>query len=153
MDFSFKFVTCRSEGTHLGMSTSTPIDNEELLEKLTQAVADWEYSPYYLQDEELFDIERFLLDHHAPAFKKELEESYGRPLNEKFWSASLAYHRLKQTREVVKDQDAEQEKKRVEFAHSLEENKKARQQLLKEIRSSHLRAQLKVIPGGKKESE
>ena len=135
------------------MSASTPIDNGELLEKLTQAVADWEYSPYYLQDKELFDIERFLLDHNAPALKKELEETYGRPLNEKFWSASLAYQRLKQAREVVKGQDAEQERKRVEFAQSLEENKKARQQLLKDIKSSHLRAQLKVISGGKKDSK
>ena len=38
------------------MSTSTPIDTEELLEKLSQAVADWEDSPYYLKDEELFDL-------------------------------------------------------------------------------------------------
>ncbi len=135
------------------MSTSTPIDNEELLEKLTQAVADWEHSPYYVKDEELFDIERFLLDHNGSALKKELEETYGSPLNEKFWSASLAYQRLKQAREVVKGQDAEQERKRVEFAQSMEENKKARQRLLKDIKASQRRAQLKVIPGGKKESK
>jgi hypothetical protein len=132
------------------VSTSTPIDTEELLEKLTQAIADWEDSPYYLADRELFDLEGFLLDHHAHALKEELERTYGQPLNEKFWSASLSYQRLKQAREVVKEQDAEQERKRVEFAQAEEENKKARQQLLKDFKASQLRAQLKIIPGGKK---
>jgi hypothetical protein len=128
------------------------MDNEELIEKLAFEVAEWEYSPYYLADEELFDLERFLLDHHAHALKEELEETYGRPLNEKFWSGSLAYQRLKRTREVVKEMDAEQEKKRVEFAHSLEENQKSRQQLLRELRASQRRSQLRVIPGGQSNS-
>jgi hypothetical protein len=135
------------------MSTSTQIVTEELLEKLTQAVADWEDSPYYLKDEEIFDLERFLLDHDANAFKEELEKTYGQPLNEKFWSSSLAYQRLKRARAVVKDQDDVQEKKRQDFARAVEESQKEWQQWLKEIRSSQLRAQLKVIPGGKKESK
>ncbi|MGD8995909.1 MAG: hypothetical protein PVH34_11890, partial [Syntrophobacterales bacterium] len=75
------------------MASSTPIDIEELLEKLTEAVADWEDSPYYLKDEELFDLERFLLDQDASEFKTKLEKIYGQPLNEKFWSSSLAYQR------------------------------------------------------------
>ena len=128
------------------------MDNEELFEKLAFEVAEWEHSPYYLQEEELFDLERFLLDHHAHAFKKELEETYGRPLNEKFWSRSLAYQRLKRTRDVVKEMDAEQERKRVEFAQSLEENRKTREQLLRELRASQRRSQLKVIPGGRSNS-
>ena len=128
------------------------MDNEELFEKLAFEVAEWEHSPYYLQEEELFDLERFLLDHHAHAFKKELEETYGRPLNEKFWSRSLAYQRLKRTREVVKEMDAEQERKRVEFAQSLEENRKTREQLLRELRASQRRSQLKLIPGGRSNS-
>jgi len=128
------------------------MDNEELFEKLAFEVAEWEYSPYYLADEELFDLERFLLDHHAHAFKEELEETYGRPLNEKFWSRSLAYQRLKRTREVVKEMDAEQDKKRDEYAQSLEENKKTRQQLLRELRASQRRSQLRVIPGGQSKS-
>jgi len=132
------------------MSTPTPIDTEALFEKLTQAVADWEDSPYYLQDEELFDLERFLLDHDANAFKAELEKIYGQPLNEKFWSSLLAYHRLKRAREVVKDQDDVQEKKRQDYARAVEEGQKEWRQWLKEIRSSQLRSQLKVIPGGKK---
>ena len=135
------------------MSTPTPIDTEALLEKLTQAVADWEDSPYYLQDEELFDLERFLLDHDANAFKAELEKIYGQPLNEKFWSSSLAYHRLRRAREVVKDQDDVQEKKRQNYARAVEEGQKEWRQWLKEIRSSQLRSQFKVIPGGKKESK
>ena len=128
------------------------MNNEELFEKLAFEVAEWEHSPYYLQEEELFDLERFLLDHHAHAFKKELEETYGRPLNEKFWSRSLAYQRLKRTREVVKEMDAEQERKRVEFAQSLEENRKTREQLLRELRASQRRSQLKLIPGGRSNS-
>jgi hypothetical protein len=135
------------------MSTSTPIDSGELLEKLTQAVADWEDSPYYLKDEELFDLERFLLDHDANAFKAELEKTYGQPLNEKFWSSSLAYQRLKRARAVVKDQDDVQEKKRQDYARAIEEGQKEWRQWLKEIRSTQLRSQFKVIPGGKKESK
>jgi hypothetical protein len=133
------------------MSTSTPIDSEDLLEKLSQEVADWEDSPYYLKDEELFDLEKFLLDHDAKVFKAELEKNYGQPLNEKFWSSSLAYQRLKRARAVVKDQDDVQEKKRQDYARALKEGQKEWQQWLKEIRSSQLRSQLKVIPGGKKE--
>jgi hypothetical protein len=128
------------------------MDNEELFEKLAFEVAEWEHSPYYLQEEELFDLERFLLDHHAYAFKEELEETYGRPLNEKFWSRSLAYQRLKRTREVVKEMDEDQERKRVEFAQSLEENRKSREQLLRELQASQRRRQLKVIPGGRSNS-
>ena len=135
------------------MSTPTPINTEALLEKLSQAVADWEDSPYYLQDEELFDLERFLLDHDANAFKAELEKTYGQPLNEKFWSSSLAYQRLKRAREVVKNQDDDQEKKRQDYARAVAEGQQEWQQWLKEIRSNQLRSQLKVIPGGKKESK
>jgi hypothetical protein len=128
------------------------MDNEELFEKLAFEVAEWEYSPYYLAEEELFDLERFLLDHHAHAFKEELEETYGRPLNEKFWSRSLAYQRLKRTRKVVKEMDEDQERKRVEFAQSLEENRKTREQLLKELQASQRRSRLRVIPGGQSDS-
>ena len=128
------------------------MDNEEIIEKLAFEVAEWESSLYYLKEEELFDLERFLLDHHAHALKQELEETYGRPLNAKFWSGSLAYQRLKRTREVVKEMDDEQERKRVEFAESLVENKKAREQLLRDLRASHRRSQLRVIPGGQRKS-
>ena len=128
------------------------MDNEEIIEKLAFEVAEWESSLYYLKEEELFDLERFLLDHHAHALKQELEETYGRPLNAKFWSGSLAYQRLKRTREAVKEMDAEQERKREEYAESLVENKKAREQLLRDLRASQRRSQLRVIPGGQRKS-
>jgi hypothetical protein len=128
------------------------MDKEELLEKLALEVAEWEYSPYYLEDEELFDLEGFLLDHHAHTLKKELEDTYGIPLNKKFWSGSLAYQRLKRTREVVKEMDGDQERKRVEFADSLVENKKAREQILRDLRASQRRSKLRVIPGGQSNS-
>ena len=135
------------------MSQSTTIDPEELLQKLGQAVSDWEHSPYYLEEEELFDIERFLTDHHAHDFKTELERTYGKPLNKKFWTSSLAYQRLKRAREEVKALDADQQKRRQEYVRSVEERKKAWQQWLNEMSSSQRRAQFKLIPGGKKKSK
>ena len=135
------------------MSGSPPIYTGELIEKLTRAVAEWEDSPYYLKEEELFDLERFLLDHHAHRLKLELERSHGRPLNKTFWASSLAYQRLKRAREEVKILDADQESRRQEYARSVEEGKKAWQQWLQEMSSGKRRAQFKVIPGGKKESE
>lgn len=133
------------------MSTQTPIDIEKLLERLSREISEWEFSDYYLEDEELFDIERFLLDHNAHELKAELETSYGQPLNRNFWSASLSYQRLKRAREEVKALDAEQDRKRQEFARAVEENKEARQQLLKDIKASQRRARLTVIPGRKNE--
>jgi len=115
-------------------------------------ISEWEFSDYYLEDEELFDIERFLLDHNAHELKAELETSYGQPLNRNFWTTSLSYQRLKRAREEVKALDAEQERKRHEFARAVEEDKKARQQLIKDIRTSQRRAQLKLIHGGKNSS-
>ena len=128
------------------------MDYDELFYKLALEVAEWEYSPYYLEKGELFDLERFLLDNHAQELKEELEKTYGKPLNKKFWSGSLAYQRLKKTRETVKEMDAEQERKREEFSQSLVENKKAREQLLRELRASERRSRLRVIPGGQSNS-
>ena len=128
------------------------MENEELFEKLALEVAEWEHSPYYLKEEELFDLERFLLDHQAHTLKEKLEETYGKPLNQKFWSGSLAYQRLRRTRKVVKEMDAEQERKREEFAESLVENKKAREQLLRDMRANQRRSKLRVVPGGQNNS-
>ena len=137
-------MNCRRE--------TVAMDYDELFYKLALEVAEWEYSPYYLEKGELFDLERFLLDNHAQELKEELEKTYGKPLNEKFWSGSLAYQRLKKTRETVKEMDAEQERKREEFSQSLVENKKAREQLLRELRASERRSRLRVIPGGQSNS-
>lgn len=38
--------------------------------KLRDAVSDWEASPYYLPEEELFDLERFFRDHGADEIKE-----------------------------------------------------------------------------------
>ena len=137
-------MNCRRE--------TVDMDYDELFYKLALEVAEWEYSPYYLEKGELFDLERFLLDNHGQELKEELEKTYGKPLNEKFWSGSLAYQRLKKTRETVKEMDAEQERKREEFSQSLVENKKAREQLLRELRASERRSRLRVIPGGQSNS-
>ena len=137
-------MNCRRE--------TVAMDYDELFYKLALEVAEWEYSPYYLEKGELFDLERFLLDNHGQELKEELEKTYGKPLNEKFWSGSLAYQRLKKTRETVKEMDAEQERKREEFSQSLVENKKAREQLLRELRASERRSRLRVIPGGQSNS-
>jgi acyl-CoA reductase-like NAD-dependent aldehyde dehydrogenase len=137
----------------LTMSGRTSIDIEDLFEKLRQAVAEWEYSPYYVEEEELFDLERFLLDHHAHEFKLELERTYGKPLNQQFWTSSLAYRRLKHAREEVKALDAAQESRRQEYARSVEENNQALQKWLKDLSSSQRRAQFRVIPGRKEDAE
>ncbi|UCG11362.1 MAG: hypothetical protein JSU72_12510 [Deltaproteobacteria bacterium] len=132
------------------MSAPTDLDHEQLFDKFTQEVAEWEYSPYYLTDAELFDLERFLTDHHAYELKQELESTYGTPLNQRFWSSSLTYQKLRRAREEVKSQDADQEKKRQEYAQAVEQGKKAWQEWVQEVRSSQRRAQLRIIPGGKK---
>ena len=41
------------------MPETREIDYQELFGKLAEAIGDWEVSPYYLPDDELFDLERF----------------------------------------------------------------------------------------------
>jgi hypothetical protein len=48
--------------------------------------------------------------------------------------------------------DFEQERKREEYAESLVENKKAREQLYRDLRVSQRRSKLRVIPGGQSKS-
>lgn len=126
--------------------------DRELLEKLTQAIEEWESSPYYLQDEELFDLERFLEEHQATQVKEELEGLYGTPLNQKFWTSFLAYHRLKKARGQIKAQDSQQEEKRKRYMEAVEEEKKAWQQWMKEWFRMQRREQLRVLPGGKSDT-
>ena len=135
------------------MSPPTTIDLEDLFDRLAKEIAEWEDSPYYLEDEELFDLERFLLDHQAEKLKKELERGYGKPLNNKFWSSSLAYQRLKLARKAVKGLDIDQEKRREEYAQAVERGKKDWQQWLKDLSVSQRRAQFRIIPGGENDSE
>lgn len=127
------------------------IDYQELMSRLNQAISDWENSPYYLSDEELFDLERFLTDHGAEELKAELKKIYGTPLNEKFWSSSIAYQRLRRVREELKAQEAQQEEKRKQYLEAVEEGKKAWKAWLKEWFHNQRRQQIKVISGGKKD--
>jgi hypothetical protein len=130
---------------------SGPIDYEELMDQLAQAIGDWEVSPYYLPEKELFDLERFLVDHQAFDLKKELERIHGTPLNEKFWSSSLAYQRLKRAREEVKAQEVVQDEKRRRYLQAVEEGKKEWGEWIKEWTHNQRRQQMKVLPGGKKD--
>ena len=131
------------------MSASTPRDYDDLIDKLTHEISEWEHSPYYLEEKELFDLEQFLLDHNATELLERLERSYGAPLNEKFWSPSLAYQRLKRARQDVKAMDADQERRREEYARSLEQGKRAWQDWLREFNRNQRRSRLRVIPSRK----
>jgi len=124
--------------------------DQQLLLELSHAIGEWENSPYYLAEEEIFDLESFLLDHNARELKLELESIYGTPLNHKFWSSFLAYHRLKRARQEIRDQDDQQEEKRQRYLQAVEEEKKAWQKWLKEWFHQHRRQQIRVLPGGKK---
>ena len=126
-------------------------DDQQLMQNLSQAIEEWEGSPYYLREEELFDLDRFLTDHRAFALKSELEEIYGTPLNRKFWSSFLVYHRLKRVREQIKVQETDQEEKRQRYLQAIEEEKRTWQELLKEWFHHHRRQKMKVLPGKKKE--
>lgn len=124
------------------------MDNDDLLCELSRNIEQWDASPYYLPEEDLIDLERFLADHDEGGFREELEKIYGTPLNHKFWSSFLAYHRLKRAREEVKAQDALQEEKRKYYLAVVEEEKKASQKWLKEWFHQLRRQQIRVLPGG-----
>lgn len=129
-----------------------PTDYRELLELLSREVGEWEHSRYYLPQEELFDLERFLSDHRALELKNELEREFGVPLNRTFWASSLRYWRLRQAREEVKRQDAEQDEKRHEYLRAQGERKKVWQEWLQGLTTGRRRGRFKVIPGRKKGS-
>ena len=132
------------------MSSKKTMDDRELLEELSNAIELWEDSPYYLPSEELFDIERFLTDHQAHRLKTDLEHIYGTPLNQKFWSSFLAYHRLKKVRDEIKTQEMLQEERRRRYLEAVEEEKKTWQKWLKDWFHYQQRQKLRILPGGKK---
>ena len=133
------------------MAGNREMDDQELLQVLFMAVGEWEDSPYYLPRDELFDLERFLTDHHALKLKAELESLYGTPLNQRFWSSFLGYHRLKRARDEIKEQEDQQGEKRQEYLQAAEEVRRSRQKWVKEWFHHHRRQQIKIIPGGKKD--
>lgn len=132
------------------MSASVRMDDQELMQRLSRAIEEWEGSTYYLPEEELFDLERFLEDHQALELKSELERIYGIPLNQKFWSSFLVYHRLKRSRNQIEAQETDQEEKRRRYLQAIEEEKRTWQELLKKWFHHHQRQRIKVLPGGKK---
>lgn len=127
------------------MVSSTPEDRQELLRKLTEAISDWEASAYYLAGQELFDLERFLTDHGALDLLNELEQLYGRPLNEKFWSSSLAYHKLKRARQAVKELEDSQDEKRRKYVEAVEASKREWQAWIKEWAHTMRRRQMRLV--------
>lgn len=130
------------------MSDTKKMGSEDLLNELSRNIEQWDASPYYLPAEDIIDLERFLTDHGADDLKLEMESLYGTPLNLRFWSSFLAYHRLKRAREELKAHDALQEEKKKYYLAIVEEEKKAGQKWLKEWFHQLRRQQIKVLPGG-----
>jgi hypothetical protein len=135
------------------MTETNEPDYQELFQKLTEAIADWEASPYYLPKDELFDLERFLADHSAVSLRTEMEKTFGTPLNKTFWSSSLAYQKLKRARQEVKAQEALQEEKRRAFLEAMEEGRRTWQKWLDDWRLAQRKQRFKVLPGGKQDNE
>jgi hypothetical protein len=132
------------------MPDAPSTDYQELFALLAHEVGEWEHSRYYLPDEEIFDLERFLSEHQAVELQAELEREFGVPLNRNFWASSLKYWRLKHARAEVKSHEAEQDRKRRDYLQAEAEGKRAWQEWLKELRVSERRHRFKVIPGGGK---
>jgi len=129
------------------MGDSPPTDYQDLFALLAREIGQWEHSRYYLADQELFDLERFLSEHQALGLRAELEREFGTPLNRNFWVSSLKYWRLRQAREEVKSQEAEQDRKRRDYLRAETEGKRAWREWLKEMRVSERRRRFKIIPG------
>jgi hypothetical protein len=125
------------------------IRDQELLKKLSEAIEEWDSSPYFLPGDDLFDLERFLADHDALETREELESIYGTPLNYNFWSSFLAFHRLKRAREKIRVPNVMHEEKRRQLLRMVEEEKRAGQKWLKEWFHNQRRRQIKVLPGGR----
>lgn len=120
---------------------------EELLKSLSEEVSLWEMSRYYIREKELFDIERFLTERGAHELKSLLEEKYGLPLNEKFWSSFLVYHKLKKLREEIKREEELHEEKRRRYLKALEEYRTAWTEWVQAWLREERKRQWKVIDG------
>ncbi len=134
----------------------TPLrkDFREVLEILREQVAEWERSPYYLPDPELFDLERFLEDYGYGEWISELERVYGKPLNEAFWKTLLPYHKLKKARHAVKAQEIRQEERRTRYLQSLRAYQEAVRDFLKRLAfDDSMRPPLKIVPADDSPSE
>ncbi len=131
-------------------------ENERLrriMDKLRDAVSDWEASPYYLAEEELFDLERFLRDHEADDVREAMEAAYGRPLNRSFWPSLIAYHRLKRVRGALKEEEALHEEKRRAFLEAVERAHRTWREWLEEWVDKEKRPRLRLVRPPEKEAE
>ncbi|SFM93471.1 hypothetical protein [Thermodesulforhabdus norvegica] len=126
---------------------------EELLKSLSEEVALWEMSRYYIREKELFDIERFLSERGAHELMSLLEEKYGSPLNEKFWSSFLVYHKLKKLREEIKREEELHEEKRRRYLQALEEYRTAWLEWVQAWLREERKRQWKVIEGRKEDKK
>lgn len=125
------------------------IRDQELLKKLSEAIEEWDASPYFLPGDDLFDLERFLCDHDARDTREELEAIYGTPLNINFWSSFLAFHRLKRAREKARPRGPMHLEEQRQIQRMVEEEKRAGRKWLMEWFHNQRRRQIKVLPGGR----
>ncbi len=117
-----------------------------LLEALREEVAAWENSAYFVPDEELFDLERFLKDRGADDLCRRLEETFGRPLNASFWQTLLPYHKLRRVRMEIRKEEAEHDRKRALYMESVREARRALREFLELMAEEGKRPSLRIVP-------
>lgn len=119
--------------------------NFGLFKALQEEVAAWEASPYFLPEDELFDLERFLKDRGAEDLCLQLEEVYGRPLNVSFWKTLLPYHKLRRLRLEIRQDEAEHDRKRALYLESVHEARRTLRELLKMLAQEEKKPRLRLV--------
>lgn len=120
-------------------------DASSLFKALQEEVAAWEASPYYVPEDELFDLERFLKDRGAEELCVQLEEIYGRPLNVSFWKTLLPYHKLRRVRSELKKEEAEHHRKRALYLESVREARQSLRDLLEMLAEEEKKPHLRLV--------
>ncbi|ROR01587.1 hypothetical protein [Desulfosoma caldarium] len=119
--------------------------NVDLFKALQEEVAAWEASPYYLAEDELFDLERFLKDRGADDLCLQLEQVYGRPLNISFWKTLLPYHKLRRLRLKIRQDEAEHDRKRALYLESVNEARRTLRELLEMLAEEEKKPRLHLV--------
>lgn len=120
-------------------------EERTLFEALREEVAAWEASSYFLPEEELFDLERFLKDKGAEDLCRRLEETFGRPLNASFWRTLLPYHKLRKVRLEIRKEEAEHDRKRALYGESLREAQRALRALVELMAEEAKKPSLRIV--------
>jgi hypothetical protein len=120
-------------------------EDRALFEALREEVAAWEASPYFLPEEELFDLERFLKDKGAEDLCLRLEQTFGRPLNASFWRTLLPYHKLRRVRLEIRREEAEHDRKRALYLESVKEAHRALRDLLELLAEDEKKPSLRLV--------